>query len=434
MTLADTSEYQKKLRSAHDAVGMIQDGDYVITPTGVGQPPSLLRALSDRRRDFTGVKVTGILTMIPLDYYDDLETQSNVRHVACFIGGFSRKGAQGGWINYVPANYSELGWMIRNGELPCDTVMTMASPMDAHGYFSISLATDYTVAAISRARTVILEVNEHVPFAFGNNHIHISQVSAVVEDNTPIQEVGLPDIGEVEQAIGGYVADMIPDGAALQIGFGSIPDAVVMQLRDKRDLGVHTEMMGDGLLSLVEAGVITNRRTNFLPGVMTATFALGSKNLYDWMHLNRIVEMHPVDWQNDPWIASRNEKLHTINGTIEIDFLGQCCSESIGPLPFSGTGGQTDFVRAGNRSEGGKSFIVLPSTAKGGTVSRIRPTLTPGAHVTTSKNDVNYVVTEYGVARLRGATNRQRAKALIQIAHPDFREELTDEAKRLHFL
>ena len=434
MTLADAHDYKTKLRSAHDAVGLIEDGDFVITPTGVGQPPTLLRALSDRRREFSGVKVTGILTMIELDYYDDMETQQNVRHVSCFLGGYSRAGAQGGWINYVPANYSELGSMIRKKELPCDTVMTMASPMDSHGYFSISLATDYTVAAISHARTVILEVNPHVPFTFGQNHVHISQVSAVVEDDTPIQEVGLPTIGEVEQAIGGYVADMIPDGAALQIGFGSIPDAVVMQLKDKRDLGVHTEMMGDGLLSLVEAGVITNRKKNFLPGVMTATFALGSKNLYDWMHLNRIMEMHPVDWQNDPWIASRNDNLHTINGTIEIDFLGQCCSESLGPLPFSGTGGQTDFVRAGNRSEGGKSFIVLPSTAKGGTISRIRPTLAPGAHVSTSKNDVNYVVTEYGVAHLRGRTNRQRAKALIQIAHPDFRDELMEEAQRLHFL
>lgn len=434
MTLADTNEYKSKLRSAHDAVGFIQCGDMVITPTGVGQPPNLLQSLSDRRRDFHRVKVTGILTMIPLDYYDDPETQHNVRHVSCFLGGFSRAGAQGGWISYVPANYSELGWMIRNNELPCDTVMTMASPMDEHGYFSISLATDYTVAAIKHARTVLLEVNPNVPFAFGNNHIHISQVSAILEDDNPIQEVALPAIGEVEQAIGGYVADMIPDGATLQIGFGSIPDAVVMQLRGKRDLGIHTEMIGDGIISLVEAGVVTNRRKNFMPDVMTATFALGSEKLYRWMHLNRIMEMHPVDWQNDTWIASQNDKLHTINGTIEVDFLGQCASESIGPLPFSGTGGQTDFVRAGNRSKGGKSFIVTPSTAKGGTVSRIQPMLTPGAAVSTSKNDVNYVVTEYGVAHLRGRTNRQRAKSLINIAHPDFREQLTDEAKRLHFL
>lgn len=434
MTLADTNDYKKKLRSAHDAVGMIQDGDYVVTPTGVGQPPNLLRALSDRRREFHDVTVSGILTMFPLDYYDDMDTQENVRQMAYFLGGFTRAGAQGGWIDYVPANYSELGWMLREGQVPCDTVMTMASSMDEHGYFSISLAADYTMGAIERARTVILEVNPNVPYAFGNCHVHISQVSAVVENDDPVIEVGLPKIGEVEKAIGGYVADMIPDGANLQIGFGSIPDAVVMQLLDKRDLGVHTEMMGDGILSLVEAGVITNRRKNFMPGVMSATFALGSKKLYEWMHLNRTMEIHPVDWNNDPWIASRNDNLHTINGTIEIDFMGQCCSESMGAKPFSGSGGQVDFVRAGNRSKGGKSFIVLPSTAKGGTVSRIRPTLATGAHVTTGKNDVNYVVTEYGVAQLRGRSNRERARALIKIAHPDFRDELMDEAKRLHFL
>ncbi|MBK8437220.1 MAG: acetyl-CoA hydrolase/transferase family protein [Austwickia sp.] len=428
-TLADTNEYKNKLRSAEDAVGLIKDGDHVVTPTGVGQPPTLLKALSDRRREFHNVTVNGILTMVPLDYYDDHDTQENVRHQSFFLGGFSRPGAQGGWIDYVPANYSELGWMLRNGEMPCDTVMTMASAMDDHGYFSISLAADYTMGAIDRARTVILEVNPNVPFAFGNNHVHISQVTAVVEDDRPVQEVGLPQIGDVEKAIGQYVADMIPDGANLQIGFGSIPDAVVMQLLNKRDLGVHTEMMGDGILSLIEAGVVTNLKKNFMPGRMSGTFALGSKKLYEWMHLNRTMEIHPVDWNNDPWIASRNDNLHTINGTIEIDFMGQCCSESLGAKPFSGTGGQTDFVRAGNRSAGGKSFIVLPSTAKNGTISRIRPTLAPGAHVTTSKNDVNYVVTEYGAAQLRGKSNRERARSLIKIAHPDFREELMDEAR-----
>ncbi len=434
MTLADTNEYKSKLRSAHDAVGLIQDGDYVVTPTGVGQPPNLLQALSDRRREFHDVKVSGILTMFPLDYYDDLDTQENVRQMSYFLGGFTRAGAQGGWIDYVPANYSELGWMLRDGQVPCHTVLTMASAMDEHGYFSISLAADYTMAAMDQARTVILEVNPNAPYTFGDCHVHISQVTAVVESDDPVIEVGLPEIGEVEKAIGGYVADMIPDGATLQIGFGSIPDAVVMQLREKRDLGVHTEMIGDGILSLVEAGVITNRRKNFMPGRMSATFALGSRKLYEWMHQNRTMEIHPVEWNNEPWIASRNDDLHTINGTIEVDFLGQCCSESIGAKPFSGTGGQTDFVRAGNRSKGGKSFIVLPSTAKGGTVSRITPTLAPGAHVTTSKNDVNYVVTEYGVAQLRGKSNRERARALIRIAHPDFRDQLTEEAQRLHFL
>jgi acyl-CoA hydrolase len=227
---------------------------------------------------------------------------------------------------------------------------------------------------------------------------------------------------------------MIDDGSTLQIGYGGIPDAVVMQLTHKHDLGIHTEMVGDGILTLLEAGAVTNRRKNFMPGKMVATFALGSKKLYNFLHRNPMVEMHPVDFTNDPYIAGQNDNLMCINATLEIDFLGQCGSESLGPLPYSGTGGQTDFVRSANRSKGGKAFIVLPSTAKNDTISRIVPTLTPGTHVSTSKNDVNYVVTEYGVAQLRGKTAKQRTQALIAIAHPNFRAELTETAKKMNLL
>jgi len=308
------------------------------------------------------------------------------------------------------------------------------SPMDQHGYFSLGIAADYTMAAIRKARAVIVEVNENVPFAFGNCHLHISQVTALVENNEPVLEVGLPTIGPVQEAIGKYVADMIEDGSTLQIGYGGIPDAVVMQLTHKKDLGIHTEMIGDGILTLVEAGAVTNRRKNYLPGKMVATFALGSKKLYDWIDRNPMFEMHPVDFTNDPYLAGQNDNLIAINATLEIDFLGQCGSESLGPIPYSGTGGQSDFVRAANRSKGGKAFIVLPSTAKDGAISRIVPTLTPGTHVSTSKNDINYVVTEYGVAQLRGKTAKQRCQALIAIAHPDFRAELTESAKKMHLL
>ncbi len=220
-------------------------------------------------------------------------------------------------------------------------------------------------------------------------------------------------------------------GATLQIGFGGIPDAVVMQLTQKHDLGVHTEMIGDGIMSLVEAGVVTNRHKNFRPGKMFATFALGSRKLYQFMHRNPALEMHPVDFTNDPALAGQNDNLIAINATLQIDLIGQCCSESMGYMPYSGTGGQADFVRAANRSKGGKAIIVLPSTAKGDTISRIVPTLTPGAHVTTTKNDVNYVVSEYGVAQLRGKSAKQRAEALIGIAHPDFRSELREAARKM---
>ena len=273
-----------------------------------------------------------------------------------------------------------------------------------------------------------------MPYAFGDCHVHIDQVTAIVEDERPLAAVGLPEIGPVQQAIGTHVAELIPDGATIQIGFGAIPDAVVMQLTDRKDLGVHTEMIGDGILTLVEAGVVTNRLKTAFPGKSVATFALGSERLYRWMHRNRGLEMHPVDVTNDPYLAGSNDLLHTINATIEVDLAGQCCSESMGYVPYSGTGGQSDFVRAANRSRGGKSFIVTPSTAKGGTVSRIVPTLKPGAHVSTSRNDVSHVVTEHGVAHLRGKTNAERAEALIAIADPAFREQLGEQAQEMHLL
>jgi len=425
--------YQQKRMSAADAIRVVKNGDTIVVPTAVGEPPSLLTALSEARRDFRGVTVSQILPVRKYDYFDP-ETVDHIRHTAYFFSGASRPGGQQGWIDFIPAYFSELPSLINANLTPSDVVFTMVSPMDEHGYFSLSLATDYTMAAIAKARAVVLEVNPNVPFAFGNCHIHISQVAALTESSDPILEVGLPKIGPVQEAIGKYVADMIPDGATLQIGYGGIPDAVVMQLTQKHDLGIHTEMVGDGIMTLVEAGVVTNNKKNYGRGKILATFALGSKKLYQFMNRNPALEMHPVDYTNDPYLAGQNDNLHAINATMQIDFMGQCGSESLGSAPYSGTGGQADFVRAANRSNGGKSFIVLPSTAKDDTISRIVPTLSAGTHVTTSKNDINYVVTEFGVAQLRGKTAKQRTEALIGIAHPDFRGELREAAKKMHYL
>lgn len=435
MTTSLTAQdaYNRKRMAAYDAVRLVQDGETIVVPTGVGEPPSLLEALSERRREFHDVRVEQIIPFRKFDYYDP-ETVDHVRHTAYFFGGPTRKGGQEGWIPYRPNYFTEMPRLIRDGLFPADVVFAMASEMDEHGYFALSLGTDYTMAAIEKARAVVLEVNPHVPYTFGNCHVHIDDVAAVVEDDRPLTAVGLPEIGPVQQAIGKYVADLIPDGATIQIGFGAIPDAVVMQLTDRKDLGVHTEMIGDGILSLIEAGVVTNRLKTVCRGTSVATFALGSQRLYSWMHRNRGLEMHPVDFTNDPYLVGSIDNMHTINATVEIDFIGQCCSESMGFVPYSGTGGQSDFVRAGNRSRGGKSFIVTPSTAKGDTISRIVPTLKPGAHVSTSKNDVSYVVTEYGVAHLRGKTNKERCEALINIAHPKFREELGVQAQEMHIL
>ncbi len=427
------SAYLQKKTTAADAIDLVRDGDAIVIPTGVGEPPALLNALSERRREFTGVVVSQILPLRKYGYIDP-ETFAHVRHSAYFFGGASRVGGQEGWVDFIPAYFSELPELIRRGLTPADVVFSMASPMDEHGYFSLSLAPDYTMAAIEKARVVVLEVNPNVPFANGDCHIHISQVTALIECDDPLLEVGLPTIGPVQEAIGRYVAEMISDGATLQIGYGGIPDAVVMQLTHKHDLGIHTEMVGDGIMTLVEAGVVTNRKKNYHHGKMLATFALGSKKLYQFMHRNPALEMHPVDFTNDPYLAGRNDNLVCINATMQVDFLGQCGSESLGHRPYSGTGGQSDFIRAANRSRDGKAFIVLPSTAKGDTISRIVPTLTPGTHVSTSKNDVNYVVTEFGVAQLRGKSAKERTKALIAIAHPKFRDELTESAQRMHLL
>ena len=429
MTIRDV--YLQKLGSASDAVRHVRNGDFIIVPTGVAEPPALLTALSDQRRDFVDVKIAQILAMRKYAYIDPA-TVEHVRHGAFFYGSATRAGGQEGWIDFIPNYFSEIPAQIERGQIPADVVFSMASPMDAHGYFAISLGADYTMAAIARARAVVLEVNPNVPFAYGNCHVHISQVTALVESVEPVLEVGLPKIGPVQEAIGKYVADLIDDGSTLQIGYGGIPDAVVMQLTHKHDLGIHTEMIGDGILTLVECGAVTNRRKNYLPGKMIATFALGSAKLYRFMDRNPGLEIHPVDFTNGPALAGQNDKLVAINATLQIDLLGQCGSESLGHAPYSGTGGQSDFVRAANRSRGGKAFIVLPSTAKGDAISRIVPSLSPGTHVSTSKNDINYVVTEYGVAQLRGKSAKQRAQELIAIAHPDFRAQLTEQAKRLN--
>ncbi|HEX5801374.1 MAG TPA: acetyl-CoA hydrolase/transferase C-terminal domain-containing protein, partial [Azospira sp.] len=393
--MSHQSLYQQKKMSAADAVRQVQNGDTIVVPTGVGEPPALLTALSEQRRDFRGVEVVQILPLRKYGYFDP-ETAEHVRHTAYFYGGASRPGGQDGWIDFIPNYFSEIPTLIKRDLIPANVVFSMASPMDEHGYFSLSLGADYTMAAVDKARAIVLEVNPNVPFANGDCHVHISQVAALVESDEPVLEVGLPKIGPVQEAIGKYVADLIPNGATLQIGYGGIPDAVVMQLTDKHDLGIHTEMVGDGIMTLVEAGVVTNRKKNYHHGKMLATFALGSKKLYQFMHRNPALEMHPVDFTNDPYLAGQNDNLHAINATMQIDLLGQCGSESLGFKPYSGTGGQVDFVRAANRSNGGKAFLVLPSTAKENTISRIVPTLSPGTHVTTGKNDINYVVTEYG--------------------------------------
>jgi acyl-CoA hydrolase len=430
---AALDQYRQKLRTPREATAVVRDGDTVLVASAVGEPPVLLQALAARRAELRGVTLSQLLPLTPQACMD-LDSAPHIRHRSLFLSAAVRAGFPAGWVDLVPCHFSEIPRLVRRGEQRCEVVMTLASPMDAHGYFSISLSPDFTMAAIERTRDLVLEVNPNVPFAFGNCHVHISQVRALIESEAPLREVGLPQINAVQRTIGLHVAELVKDGDTLQLGYGSIPDAVVMQLGGKKDLGIHTEMIGDGLISLLECGAVTGRRKNFLPGKIVATFGMGTRRLYDAMHRNPMLEMHPVDFTNDPAIAGQNDHLVAINATLQVDLFGQCGSESLGPNPYSGTGGQTDFIRAANRSNGGRGIIVLPSTAKGDTISRIVPTLTPGTLVSTSKNDVNYVVTEHGVAQLRGKSLRERARELIAIAHPAFRDELAHAARAMALL
>ncbi len=424
------ARYRQKRVSADDAIALVRDGDTIVVPTGAGEPPALLDALSAQRRRLRDVKVLQLLGLRAFPYLDP-ETAEHVRHLALFFSGATRPGGEAGWIDFVPNSFGEIPGMIARRELAADVVFALASPMDDDGNFALGLGPDYSHAATRVARAVVLEVNPNVPFACGNCHVHISQVAALVESEAPIFEAPVPAIGPVEEAIAAYVDELVEDGATLQFGYGGIPDAVARQLRHKRDLGVHTEMIGSGLLDLIESGAVSNRRKTWLPGKMVATFALGDRRLYRFLDRNPAMEMHPADFTNDPCLAGRNDRLVAINATLQVDLLGQCGSESFGAIPYSGSGGQLDFVRAANRSAGGKAIIVLPATARDGSVSRIVPVLPAGTHVTTGKNDVNYVVTEFGVAQLRGKSARERARALIAIAHPDFRGELAAAARRL---
>ena len=426
----NSAQYQHKRMPAEEAVGLICDGEAIIAPTGVGEPPRLLKALADRRRSFRDVTVLQLLPLRHFDYFDP-ETLHHVRHVSLFFSGTTRAGGQAGWIDYIPSSFSELPRLIGDGLIHVDTVFCLASPMDERGYFSIGLTTDYTHAALRAARKIVLEVNPHVPYALGNCHVHLSQVTALVEDDTPLLEMPEPPQDAVCDLIGQHVAGLVPDGATLQIGYGSTPSAVARHLAGKQDLGIHTEMVGDSLLRLIECGAVTNRRKNFMPGKMVGSFALGSRALYRYLDRNPLFEMYPVDFTNDPCIAGQNDNLVAINASMQVDLLGQCGSESHGALPYSGTGGQLDFARAANRSRGGKNIVILPSTARDGSISRIVPMLTQGTHVSIGKNDVGYVVTEYGVASLRGKSMRQRAAALADIAHPDFRQELRAAVQRM---
>lgn len=421
--------YQEKLTTPEQAASIVKSGDHLCFPICAGEPTLFVQALATRKRELEGVIVNQQHHLCP-DYLTE-DSVSHIRVNSWFTSGVSRKAVQNGWADFVPNYFHEVPKLMEE-YWPIDVAGTVVSPMDEHGYFTCSLSVAYTMLAVKKATKVVVQVNPSAPRTYGNCHIHVSEVDCIIECDEPLIELNPPPISAVEEAIGNYIAELIDDGSTLQLGIGGIPNAVCNALLNKKDLGIHTEMITDGMVDLILGGAVNNSRKNTHRGKTIGTFALGTKRLYEFMDKNPIIEMHPVDYTNNPYNIGLNDKVVSINATVEVDLLGQCCSESVGHVQWSGTGGQADFVRGANISRGGKSFITTAATAKKGTISSIVPTLQQGAVITTSKNDVDYVATEFGVAKLRGQTARQRALNLIEIAHPDFRDHLRNEARRMN--
>jgi acetyl-CoA hydrolase len=425
--------YRNKVVSADEAVKLIQSDQRVYMGGGAGVPHRLLDALTKRASELRNVEIVHVLAFGSGPHLAP-EFKDSFRHRALFIGENARKAVQEGRADFMPVFLSEAPDLFRSGTLPLDVALIQVSPPDEHGFCSFGVEVGCTKPAAQAAKMVIAEVNRRMPRVLGDSFIHVSKLSRVVEVDYPLPEAVQAGSSAEHHTIGKLIATMIPDGATLQLGIGSIPDAVLAQVGDHRDLGVHTELFSDGVISLVERGIITNEKKTLHPGKIISGFLFGSQKLYDFANDNAIIELHPSDYVNNPFIIAQNNDMIAINSAIEVDITGQVCADSIGPALYSGIGGQVDFVRGAARSKGGKPIIALPATAKDGQLSRIVTQLKPGAGVVTSRGDVHYVVSEYGIAELYGRSVRERVKAMIGIAAPQFREELEMYALKHHYL
>jgi len=425
--------YRSKLQSAADAVARIDSGDRVYYAGNAAIPQTLVRALAERKDELTDVQLNHVL-LVGTDPLSQPGMETSFRHNSLFVGPADRKAVNEGRGDYVPIFLHQIPRLFREKIVSLDVAMIQCSPPDEHGFMSLGVETLASVAACQMADVVIAQVNEEMPRVLGDSFIHVNRVDAIVESSEPLPELQPKPATDVEMAIAGHVIPLIPPGATVQMGIGGIPDSVWESMEGRLDLGIHTEMISDGGMRAIERGVVTGTRKNMHPGKVVLTFALGSKQLYDFLDNNPLIEAHPVDYVNDPFIVSQNENMVAINSAIEVDLTGQVCSDSIGPYIYSGFGGQVDFIRGAAKSKGGRPIIALPSTAKGGAMSRIVPFLKEGAGVVTSRADVHYVVTEHGVANLFGLNLRERAEALIKIADPRFQDELERAAKQRRLL
>ena len=414
--------YKSRQMSVEEAIKLVKSGDRVLLGHAVGIPTYITDAMVDHKENYKDVEMVQLVPMGNCKFSAP-GTEGHFRLNSFFCGGLNKKDIMEGRADFTPCYFNEFPGLFRE-EVPIDVAILQATPPDKHGNISFGVSIDYAIEAVRYAKKVIVEINAQMPRTLGDTTVPVGMIDAFVLNDHPVLELPIAKIGDTEKAIGENCAKLVKDGDTLQLGIGAIPDAVLLFLKDKKDLGIHSEMISDGVVNLVEAGVITNQRKNFHTGKSVVNFLMGTKRLYDYADDNPAVAMFPVSYVNNPYIAAKNDNLVAINSCVQIDFTGQICSESVGANQISGVGGQVDFARAAKMSKGGRSIIAIASTAGKGKISKIVPLLDNGAVVTTSRCDADYVVTEFGIAHLKGKCIRERAKSLIAIAHPDFRPEL----------
>lgn len=423
--------YESKLTTAEEVAKQVQRGWNLCMDAGPTYADGIVNAIAEKiaQTDTSDVKIQMMLDTYPLPFLESDSFKGKMTAYSWFSSGGLRKAVGAGLADVLPSYYRDIpGHILREYEY--DACLIAVSPMDKHGYFSMGTTCSYSPAMIEKSKRIFVEVNSYQPRCVSGVQIHVSEVAGIVENHHPLPVMAPTKLDEKSILIGNLIAELIPDGACIQLGIGAIPDATGMALKTKKDLGIHTEMFVDSMVELIECGAVNNSKKQIHRGKSVTTFAYGSQRIYDFLDDNPAIEIMPVNYTNDPAVICQNDNMISINAALEVDFFGQVCAESVGTKHMSGSGGQVDFVRGATQSKGGKSFIAFTSTAKDDTISKIKPILTPGAIVTTSKNDVDYIVTEYGIAHLRGRSLGERTKQLITIAHPNFRDELTFEAKK----
>ena len=425
------SDYARKVVTAAKAMEVVKSGDRVVFAHACGEPLDLVDALVARAPELERVEIVHMVAMGKGEYARPEHAES-FYHNSLFVGRSTQVAVSEGRGDYTPVFFYAIPDLFRKEYLPPDVMLAHLSPPDRHGFCSFGISVDYTKPAAQVAKTVVAQVNPKMPRTHGDSFIHVSEIDIIVESDHDIIELPPPRIGPVEEAIGRNIASLVEDGACLQLGIGGIPDAVLLFLHEKNDLGIHTEMFSEGVVDLYNEGVVTNRNKTINRDKMVATFLMGTRRLYDFVDDNPMVNMFPVNVVNDPFVIGQNDRVVAINSAIQVDLMGQVVADTMGVTQYTGIGGQVDFMRGAARSKGGKAVIALPSTAKKAAVSRIVAALAPGTAVTTMRADVDYVVTEHGIAHLRGKGLRERAEALLAVADPAFQDQIRDEAAALY--